>query len=325
MQKTPFLLSFMFATLFCFGFTPHKKPDPHQGIPEKPYENSRFAWVDSVRIHYRIWNDTLPNPRGKIILIHGFCGSTFCWRNNFDALAAARYQVVAIDLPGFGYSQRSASLNQSQSNRARLLWGLLGKIDGKDPVKWNIVGHSMGGGTAEAMALMFPDKTRSLTILDGMVFLKNDNINLTVVGLVNLPLYKKLLLSYTEKNYLSFNNFRRELKGTYGFLPDTLTVNGYLDPLRIEGSAETVVNLLANSNEIQPLDAVNLKELPVMIIWGKKDRTIRLSTGKKLKRAVPSAELKVIPSAHHMAMETHPEDFNAMLLEFLDRNNKIVR
>jgi len=291
-------------------------------IPEKPYPNSRFDTVDSVVFHYRVWNDQLLHPKGKVILIHGFCGSTFCWRNNYDALVAAQYKVIAIDLPGFGYSGRNPKLNQSQSNRGRLIWELLEKINENDTTKWNIVGHSMGGGTAEAVALMKPERTKSLTIVDGMIFIKNDNVNRSVVGLVNHPIYQKILLSYTEHNYLSFNNFRRELKGTYGFLPDTITVNGYWKPLQIEGTAETVVNLLANSNEILDLDASGLSQFPVMVIWGKKDRTIRLKNGKKLKRAVPSIELKVIPDAHHMAMETHPEIFNQMLVEFLDRNNK---
>ena len=60
----------------------------------------------------------------------------------------------------------------------------------------------------------------------------------------------------------------------------------------------------------------------MLVIWGKKDKTLRLKNGTKLKRAVPSIELKVIPDAYHMAMETHPEIFNQILLEFLDRNNQ---
>ena len=294
----------------------------HTDIPVKPYENSQFATIDSIRIHYRVWNADCLNPRGKVLLIHGFCGSTFCWRNNFDALVNAHYKVVAIDLPGFGYSGRDANLNQSQSNRGRMIWELLDKIDGYDTTKWNIVGHSMGGGTAEAVALMNPARTQSLTIVDGMIFITNSNVNVTVVGLVNHPLYKQLLLSYTENSYLTFNKFRRQLKGTYGFLPDTVTTNGYWVPLQIDGTAETVVNLLANSSEIQELNASGLDRFPVLVIWGKKDHTLRLKNGKKLKRHVPSIDLKVIPGACHMPMETHPEVFNPMLVEFLDRNNK---
>jgi pimeloyl-ACP methyl ester carboxylesterase len=294
----------------------------HRDIPARPYENSHFAVIDSIRIHYRTWNEDIQNPKGKVLLIHGFCGSTFCWRNNYNALVAARYKVVAIDLPGFGYSGRDAQLNQSQSNRGRMIWELLDQIDGNDTTRWNVVGHSMGGGTAEAVALMQPGRTKTLTIVDGMIFITNDNINVTVVGLVNHPVYKKLLLSYTENSYLSFNSFRRELKGTYGFLPDTLTTMGYWEPLQIEGTAGTVVNLLANAHEIQDLDAKGLSQFPVLVIWGRKDKTIRLKNGKKLKRHVPSIELKVIPDAYHMAMETHPEIFNQMLVDFLNKNNK---
>ncbi|MCK9218948.1 MAG: alpha/beta hydrolase [Bacteroidales bacterium] len=310
-MRKPGLLLFFFCSLLLTGFSGS----------DKPYENSRFDTIDSVRFHYRVWNDQILHPRGKVLLIHGFCGSTFCWRNNYDTLVKAGYKVIAIDLPGFGYSGRDATLNQSQSNRARLIWELLKKIDGKDTTKWNIVGHSMGGGTAEAVALTNLQRTQSLTIVDGMIFIENGNVNKRVVGLVNYPIYKKILLSYTQKTYLSFNNFRRELKGTYGFLPDTVTTNGYLKPLQIEGTAETVVNLLANSKEIKPLNAEALKQIPILIIWGKKDRTIRLRNGKKLKRAVPAIELQVIPDARHMPMETHPAIFNSMLIEFLNRNN----
>ncbi|MCK9421511.1 MAG: alpha/beta hydrolase [Bacteroidales bacterium] len=318
MNKPEKIILLVFIVFF-FGFTGSEKLEKGTGIPVKPFENSRFEVIDSLRIHYRVWNEDLPNSSGKVLLIHGFCGSTFCWRNNYDTLVKAHYKVYAVDLPGFGYSERSVKLNQSQSNRARMIWELLAIIDRDDTTRWNIVGHSMGGGTAEAVALTRPERTKTLTIVDGMIFIKNDNVEKTVVGLVNHPIYKKMLLSYTEKNYLSYNNFRRELKGTYGFIPDSATVNGYLTPLLVDGTAETVVNLLANSDEIRQLNAKGLMSLPVLVIWGKKDHTIRLKQGKKLKRVVPSVELKVIPDARHMPMETHVAIFNSMLVEFLNR------
>lgn len=288
---------------------------------QKPYENSHYIITDSVLIHYRTWNDDLPHPKGKVLLIHGFCGATFCWRNSFDTLVKAGYKVVAVDLPGFGYSERSATLNQSQSYRAKLLWDMLTAIDRSDTTKWNIVGHSMGGGAAEAVALTNPARTKSLTVVAGMVFINNKDINSVVVGLVNTQLYKSLLLIYTEHSYLSFNHFRRELKSIYGYQPDTATVNEFLIPMAIDGSAETVINLIANAREIKPLNAEGLKQLPVMFIWGKKDRTIRLRNAKKIKRVAPNIELNVISTAKHIPMETHPREFNPVLIDFLNRNN----
>jgi pimeloyl-ACP methyl ester carboxylesterase len=321
MRKLQFLV-ILLTGLLCYGFTPPGKTGRRTEIPIKPYENSHFEWVDSIRMHYRIWNDNLVQPRGKVLLIHGFCGSTYCWRYNFEALVTAGYKVIAIDLPGFGYSGRASDLNQSQSYRAKMIWELLGRIDQGDTTKWNIVGHSMGGGTAEAVALTSPEKTSSLIIADGMIFIENNNVNLSVVGLTNNKVFRAILLSYTERSYLIFNNMRRQLKGVYGFKPDTATVYGYLEPLLIDGTAETVVNLIANSKEIIPLSAADLKALPVLLIWGKKDKTIRLKNARKLQRVVPSAELQVIPTARHMPMETNPDEFNRMMVEFLDRNNK---
>jgi pimeloyl-ACP methyl ester carboxylesterase len=51
-----------------------------------------------------------------------------------------------------------------------MLWKLLFSIDDGDSGKWNLCGHSMGGGTAEAMALLEPQRTHTLTIANGMVF-----------------------------------------------------------------------------------------------------------------------------------------------------------
>jgi len=58
-----------------------------------------------------------------------------------------------------------------------------------------------------------------------------------------------------------------------------------------------------------------------MVIWGKKDHTIYIRTAKKLKRNVPTIELKIIPDAHHDPMETHPQQFNEMLVNFLNAHN----
>ncbi len=54
---------------------------------EKPYVNSHFIRVDTILLHYRDWNGNLAHPKGKVLLIHGFIGSTYCWRMNVEALA----------------------------------------------------------------------------------------------------------------------------------------------------------------------------------------------------------------------------------------------
>ena len=320
MKKLFLFLCFVSGILFTAN-SYASEPWTHRTSAQKPYPNSHFLIVDSIQFHYRTWNESLVHPKGKVVLIHGFCGSTFCFRRNYDTLIRSGYRVVAVDLPGFGYSDRNAKINQSQSNRAKLIWGLLKQIDGDDTTKWNILGHSMGGGTAEAMALMDPRRTQSLTLVDGMVFLHNTELTGAFVTMSKTEPMKKILVSLTEKGYLTYHNMKSKLKGAYGFIPDSSIVMGYLQPLLIEGTAESVVNILANAKEIRSLHADGLKKIPVLVIWGKKDRTIYPRTGKKLKRAIPSIDLKIIPGAHHMPMETHTSVFNSYLVEFLNHNN----
>jgi pimeloyl-ACP methyl ester carboxylesterase len=288
---------------------------------EKPYPNSHFQKIDSATFHYRIFNEGAKDPKGKVLLVHGFCGSTFCWRNNIDALVKAGYLVLAIDLPGFGYSDRNLSVNQSQSGRARLIWALLSKIDQHDHGKWNIVGHSMGGGAVEAMALMNPDRVQSVTLVDGMVFIRNQNMEGTFITMSKMKGYNQILVSLADQNVISYKGMERTLKKVYGRPVDSSEMKGYMDPLQISGSAASVINIFANAHEIRHLHADGLLDLPVLVVWGKKDRTIRLSTGRKLKRNVPTVDLKIIPDASHSPMETHPQQFNKLLVDFLNKHN----
>lgn len=290
-------------------------------VSGKPYENSHFLKIDSATFHYRIYNEGIKNQKGKVLLVHGFCGSTFCWRKNIDALVNAGYLVVAIDLPGFGYSDRNLRVNQSHSGRAHLIWALLGKIDQDDKRKWNIVGHSMGGGAVEAMALMNADRVQTVTLVDGMVFIRNQNMEGTFITMSKMKGTNQILVSLAKHNIIAYNSMERLMKKVYGRPLDSVEMKGYIDPLRIKGSAASVINIYANAHEIRHLHADGLLDLPVLVIWGKKDRTIYLRNAKKLKRNVPTIDLKIIPDAHHAAMETHPQQFNELLLDFLNAHN----
>jgi pimeloyl-ACP methyl ester carboxylesterase len=292
-----------------------------QLIPGVPYKNSQYLKIDSATFHYRIFNEGIKKSKGKVLLVHGFCGSTFCWRNNIDTLVKAGYVVVAIDLPGFGFSDRNLNVNQSQSSRAHLIWKLLEKVDTMDKRKWNIVGHSMGGGAVEAMALTNPDRVQTVTLVDGMVFIRNKNLKGTFVTMSKLKETNPLLVSLAKQNIISNKAIARLMKKVYGRPLDSTELKGYMDPLEIEGSAASVINIFANAHEIRHLHADGLLDLPVLVIWGKKDRTIYPSSGKKLKRNVPSIDLKVIPTAHHSPMETNPLEFNKLLITFLNSHN----
>jgi 2-hydroxy-6-oxonona-2,4-dienedioate hydrolase len=288
---------------------------------KKPYANSHFITADSILFHYRTWNDSLPAPRGKVVIVHGFYGSTFCFRKQFDTLAGEGYRVVAVDLPGYGYSDRNPAINQSTSNRARFLWDLLDLLDQGDTARWNIIGHSMGGGIAEGMALYRPERTKSLMIIDGMVFNRNRNLVTSLSTQFRMTFISDIQVSYTRKKISNYDYFRRKLKGAYRRMPDSTEVMGYFTPMQLPGTAETVVSNFDNAKEICRLDADSLAGMPVCVVWGSKDKTIPYFIGWQFVRKNPGVELIKINGAGHIPMETHPAEFNVILTEFLGRNN----
>lgn len=290
-------------------------------IPSSPFPNSHFITIDSVTVHFRSWNDDIPDPKGKVLFIHGYAGSTFCFRYLYDTLAVKSYQIISFDLPGCGYSERDPAFNQSHSNRAMFIWKLLDQLEGNNTSSWNIIGHSMGGAAAEAMAILHPDRTETLTIIDGMVFKKNSDLMHTLAIGAKQKQIKKFYINYTENKILTYKALRRMLTSAYRMEPDSSDVSGYLEPLMIPGTAEALLNIYTNNQEVLDLHADSLLHLPVLVIWGTKDSWIPLRNGKRFLKYVPTATLETIPGAGHSPMETHVSEFLTIFLSFLNQHN----
>lgn len=96
-------------------------------LPSQAFAESRYVHVGNTLVHFRQWEPQAPTL-GKVLMVHGLGGSTFSWRHNVKPLVSAGYLVVAVDLPGFGYSDRWSNVF-GQADRATLLWQLLTKID----------------------------------------------------------------------------------------------------------------------------------------------------------------------------------------------------
>ena len=84
-----------------------------------------------------------------LLLIHGFGASTYTWRHIAPELART-HRVIAVDLKGFGQSDKPFDSRYSVFDQAELLAEL---IEEKDLHNLTLVGHSFGGGIALMLAL----------------------------------------------------------------------------------------------------------------------------------------------------------------------------
>jgi 2-hydroxy-6-oxonona-2,4-dienedioate hydrolase len=302
--------------LIGFIIIPYLIPLSKPTIPLLPYANSHQFVSNMTTIHYRLYEPELDVFLGKILLVHGLGGSTYSYEKNASILAEAGYQVVTVDLPGFGYSSRNTDEDHSQLNRAHLLWQLLDELDQNQAndildKSWHLGGHSMGGGTVSAMAYQRPSSTASLILIDGALFETSRR-----GGITSLPVISRWLQVLLEHYLIKPERFEDFLASAYGQSPQPEDILGYYEPLSIPGTARSAISLLKTA-ENMPSDNLSQLSMPVLALWGEKDTWVPVDETKRIQAELPQTTVIIINEAAHCPMETHPEEFNKYLLDWL--------
>jgi 2-hydroxy-6-oxonona-2,4-dienedioate hydrolase len=287
---------------------------PLKTLPGEPFEpafaNSQFAEIDDLKIHYRLWGEA-GGSAGKVLLLHGFSGSTFSWRYSAPELEAKGYQVIAVDLPGFGLSERSVTFVPTADNRASLIWNLLETID--PGAKWHLAGHSMGGSVVVAMVLQRPEQAKSLILAAGAI---PGTAGTRPSWLFRYPPVARAVRHLATRVLLSEDNVLKALASAYGRAPDRDAFEGYYRPLLIRETDAVLVTML-QTRDNSLFDQLEDLDLPTLLIWGEEDAWVPLTEGQELLSVLPSSRLITLPEQGHCPMETAPTEFNLNLIEFL--------
>jgi pimeloyl-ACP methyl ester carboxylesterase len=283
-----------------------------------PFADSAFVEAAGTRIHYRLAVPEGPAPLGKLLLVHGLAGSTFSFEALTPLLVQAGVVVVSVDLPGFGYSSRDLNYDHSQANRAHTLWQLLDHVDqGFAPdlaaQPWHLAGHSMGGGTAYAMALQQPDRACGLVLMDAPLTGGSRS------GLLSVPPLLQWTLLALEHLVLNEQRIGALLESAYGQKPNEQQVAGYLAPLRVPGTAQSLGRMVRTARE-EDLAGFPDLPLPLLAIWGEEDRWVPQSALKALQALRPDMTALVVKGAGHCPMETHPQEVAEALLAWMKGN-----
>ena len=118
------------------------------------HKDNGFAEVNGTRLYYEVAGSGDP-----LVLIHGSTLDTRMWDDQFETFAQY-YQVIRYDVRGFGKSALPTDESYTRADDLRALLEYLGIPHA------NVLGLSMGGRIAISFALLYPDMTRSLIIVD---------------------------------------------------------------------------------------------------------------------------------------------------------------
>jgi pimeloyl-ACP methyl ester carboxylesterase len=244
-----------------------------------------------------------------VVLIHGFGSSSYEWREVAPALAGS-YRVIALDLFGFGYTERPRdAASYTREGQAAMILGVLDQLGIQSA---HLVGHSYGGALALYIAATAPERVKSLILADSAApTYPTDRRSRTA----SWRWTNRLFLGLTLRPWF----IRRGLRAAYfdDGLVTPQVVAAYLDRLRIEGIEAAYRGLTAPAPP-SPL-RVDLTQIdrPTLVIWGAEDRTVALKDGRRFAELIPGARMVVLEKTGHVPMEESPAAFVGAALPFL--------
>lgn len=241
-----------------------------------------------------------------LLLIHGFGGNSYTWRYLIDPLAQAGYHVWSLDLIGFG-----------QTDKPDLLYGkglFVEQVDrfmeAKGIKSATLVGNSMGGGIALALAIEHREKVESLILIDPLAFPLRFPYYFAlpkIFGNLTKPFFGKMLTKAILTDIM--------------YDPKKITeeqITAYTLPFQTKGGKEAFIKTLQS---FSPTEFTQLskhyKELkiPILVIWGREDRLMKPSYRTKF-HLFPNAKTIEIPFCGHIPQEECPQQVIQAIVNF---------
>lgn len=258
-----------------------------------------FETVDGMKIAYQRYG----NGPEVMLLIHGFMGNSTNFEPIFDLLKDD-FTLVAVDLPGFGLSEKKVEKKLSRNYMARVVEELAEKLGLQ---RYHVLGHSMGTEVALWLALNAPEKVKSLILLDSSVCRpEQDRLANNVFTKVGL---RVIFMNYNFQK----STFKRMLVNNEAFSEDYFLKNYYLT---YQTSLDVVFNLAENRDTEALKERLRELSTPVLLVWGEKDDVTPLEDAKCLLNHI-QAEFVVIPDAGHLIMFDQPRLLGQTINDFV--------
>jgi len=274
---------------------------------------SRFITIQdkekSLRVHY---NDC-GNGDEVVVMLHGSGPGATGWANfhrNVGPFVDAGYRVLLVDFPGWGESDPVVMAEARSFFNARVVKGV---IDGLGITKVHLIGNSMGGHSAVAFALEFPQDVGKLVLMGG----GTGGISLfTAMPTEGMKQVTRLYREPTLENLKAFNDV---------FVYDSSALTEDLLQLRLKNLRSKEIHLknFVKSAQLQPVQFPDITprlpeiQMATLIIWGRQDRVMPVDGAFRLGAGIANSEVHLFNKCGHWAQWEHVDRFNSIVIGFL--------
>ncbi len=245
-----------------------------------------------------------------VLLIHGWAMHTGIWRT-FAKQLAQHYQVICVDLPGHGHSEKLPQF--TLENISNQLQKIL-------PVSLcTLVGWSLGGAVALDLATRFPERIKNLVVIgSNPCFVKTP----TWAGMKQATLEKFTadLTADCRGTLLRFLSLQvKGLQDYKGVLKELKTALHDCEPPTVEilqGGLEVL-----QQQDLRP--QLTKLHCPVQVILGSHDTLVPVAVGEQMLNLNPRLRVSIINRAGHVPFLSHQAELIAVLKEFMGTTNVV--
>jgi pimeloyl-ACP methyl ester carboxylesterase len=261
----------------------------------------RFVEAAGARLH------VVERGQGPaLLLVHGLAGQLGNFTYGVVDRLAAQYRVVAVDRPGSGYSQRAPGASAALSAQADTLAALIETLELGRPV---VVGHSLGGAVALALAQRRPERVSGLALVAPLTHLAP--VPAAFKGLMIASPWLRSLVAWTLAAPATLVLGDRMLAQVFAPEPaprDFGVKGGGLLALRPSHFIAASADLAAIPEDLPAMtQRYGAMKLPVSILFGRGDRILDpREQGEALAAELPGATLTLVEGGHMLPV-TQPE------------------
>jgi pimeloyl-ACP methyl ester carboxylesterase len=273
----------------------------------------------------RLRFDSVRTPRARlsvlgagegepILCIHGLGGTKASFLPTVAALAG-RYRVVALDLPGFGESDKPITAPYDAAYFARVATDLLDELGIE---RANLIGNSMGGRVAIELGLVAPERAKRIVLLSpALAWLRDRGWK----WLLQLPLPRLGLVQPTPRA-IAEPIVRRAVRGaTDGWAAAGVDefLRSYLTPRGRAAFYAAARNIYLDEPWGEDGFWTRLARLSprTMFVWGRRDQLVPVAFRKHVERTLPAARHVELDCGHVPQVEA-PRETHAAIREFFD-------
>jgi pimeloyl-ACP methyl ester carboxylesterase len=260
-----------------------------QAQPTLPPEKTAVVYGQNIR-----YIEAGQGP--AVILLHGLGSVKEIWSANIGALSA-KYHVYAPDQIGFGHSDKPLL----EYKIVTFVDFLQAFMQSQNINKATLVGNSLGGWIAIDFAAQHPELVDKLVLVDsaGLPWGKAPAVDLNPASLADM---RTLLDSIFYDKKMVTEQFVLQAFTNHVRNNDAYTIQ------------RTLAGFAQNQFEDGKLSSIHA---PTLVVWGREDELILVSSGEKLREAIPQAKLVIFEHCGHIPQLEKPAEFNQALIDFL--------